>query len=817
MSPGETGGGLLLAALDYAGRAWYVFPCRRDKTPATKHGVKDATIDAVQVRRWWIAHPNASIGIACGPSGLVVIDIDAKYGGLEGWKKLKEAHGIDDATWTSITGGGGQHLVYRAPAGFRGRNSAGKLGPGLDVRADGGYIIAPPSWHPSGSIYRWEPEHLTREPLMLPDSLRALLERLAPKARASAPPAPDLRGPGWAAAALRSELSAVSRAAVGARNDTLNHAAYSLGQIVAGGDLGRIAVEQKLLAAAQACGLDEHEALVTIRSGLAAGSRTPRAAPVSGTPAPDEPPAWLDENGMPRDEFSFAESWEPEGPPSWPDENGALGEKPFFPPSEPAPAAAAQPAAAAPAPDLSLCPPLPEAARLGPELGRDASPWLDAYIDFSRRWAPAAYDGFHEAVGLWVLSTVAARRVKLDFGGERYPSLYIANVARSSLWTKSTAHHIGSALLESCGLSFLLAPDESTPQALLYRMSVPPTVTDWDARPVEERERARLALAFAGQKGWDYDEFGSKVSAMMRDSGPMADFRGILRRFDDAPERYIYDTVARGENRLARPYLALLASMPPANMAPYARRGGALWHDGFWARFAFVAPARGAQPPEGEFPEGQRVIPDGLLLPLRAWHERLGAPAVEIVQRKDADGKPTRDFDVTVAARPPHACTLGAGVWEAFYRYHNELRRLAAASDNTDLDANYTRFGEKALRVAILLASLDDRGPGPAFSNVIELRHWARGQEIAERWRQSLHNLYTEINAEQDEEGQREDRVIGIVRRLGKATPADVHRRAPDISTSEAVGILDRLTRAGALQIAERSQKDTPRYCVSES
>ncbi len=131
-------------------------------------------------------------------------------------------------------------------------------------------------------------------------------------------------------------------------------------------------------------------------------------------------------------------------------------------------------------------------------------------------------------MGLWVLSTVAARRVKLDFGGERYQPLHRQRRTFIAL-VQVDPHHIGSALLQACGLSFLLAPDEATPQALLYRMSVPATVTHWDARPVQDQERARLALAFAGQKGWDYDEFGAKVSAMIRDSGPMADFRGILR------------------------------------------------------------------------------------------------------------------------------------------------------------------------------------------------------------------------------------------------------------------------------------------------
>ena len=319
-----------------------------------------------------------------------------------------------------------------------------------------------------------------------------------------------------------------------------------------------------------------------------------------------------------------------------------------------------------------------------------------------------------------------------------------------------------------------------------------------------------MALAFAGQKGWDYDEFGSKVSAMMRDSGTMSDFRGILRRFDDAPDAYLYATIGRGDNHLQRPYLALLASMPPANMAPFAKRGGALWHDGFWARFAFVAPSRGDQPPSGEFPEGERIMPAALMKPLRAWHDRLGVPDVGIVPRKDTDGKPTRDFDVTVTARPPEVCTLGTGVREAFYRYYSGLRRLAAASDNTDLDANYSRFAEKALRVALLLASLENVAR-------IELRHWARAQAIAERWRQSLHNLYSEINAGQDEEGRNEDRVFEIVKRLGAATPMDVRRYAPDLSTNDAAAILDRLARAGALQVVEKTRKGTLRYGMGES
>ncbi len=281
---------LLTAALDYAGRGWHVFPCHRDKTPATMHGVKDATTDPDRIRRWWTGQPNASIGVACGPAGLVVIDVDVEKGGFASWQRLKAAHGIDDGTLTSITGGGGRHLLYRAPAGFRGRNSAGKLGPGVDVRADGGYIIAPPSGHPSGREYLWDPAQPALEPIPLPDRLRLLLEPRAPAAVASpeahagqrAAPAlrPDPAEPAWRAA-LNVEIEALRCAVEGTRNDRLNTAAFKLGRLVAGHDQSRRAVGQALLAAARQIGLGDHEALATIRSGLDAGAREP---------APDEPP-----------------------------------------------------------------------------------------------------------------------------------------------------------------------------------------------------------------------------------------------------------------------------------------------------------------------------------------------------------------------------------------------------------------------------------------------------------------------------------------------------------------------------------------------
>jgi hypothetical protein len=117
---------------------------------------------------------------------------------------------------------------------------------------------------------------------------------------------------------------------------------------------------------------------------------------------------------------------------------------------------------------------------------------------------------------------------------------------------------------------------------------------------------------------------------MMHEGGFMADFRGLLRRFDDGADRYEYSTVGRGDDIIRQPYLALFANMTPADLKPFAKRGAGLWGDGFLARFALITPPEGERS-RAQFPEGERVPPAELLTSLVDWHKRLGVPTSEIV------------------------------------------------------------------------------------------------------------------------------------------------------------------------------------------
>ncbi len=181
--PGPAGGNLA-QALAYARHGWPVLPlhtpradgrctCNKQdcdtigKHPRTQNGAKDATTDEQCIERWWELWPQANIGIATGAaSGLVVIDIDT--GGDEGWADLVAAHAALPDTIESITGSGGRHLLF-ATGTKPLRNSVKKLATGVDVRGEGGYIVAPPSLHRSGWRYAWEvsghPDDIAPAPL----------------------------------------------------------------------------------------------------------------------------------------------------------------------------------------------------------------------------------------------------------------------------------------------------------------------------------------------------------------------------------------------------------------------------------------------------------------------------------------------------------------------------------------------------------------------------------------------------------------------------------------------------------------------------
>lgn len=296
---------ILDQALDYVRRGWAILPCRaqtildedgkevaKAKAPYTENGYKDASQNEKVIRGWWGRWPNALIGVSTGPSGLLVVDLDNKHGidGVANFTEVCAAHGGVPKTFTVRTQSGGKHLYFKRLDGVDVPSKNGWL-PGVDVRADTGYIIAPPSRVVGGGAYEVE------ELRAIEDAPHWIIEALrnpywSDKPKGDKKPFSGQVTP-YAVAVLKGELETVATCPDGCRNDTLNTCAFRLWGWVAGGELAEDEIQDCLERAAEACGLGQVEALKTIASAKRAGMEHPRNTPNKNTVSvvgEDEPP-----------------------------------------------------------------------------------------------------------------------------------------------------------------------------------------------------------------------------------------------------------------------------------------------------------------------------------------------------------------------------------------------------------------------------------------------------------------------------------------------------------------------------------------------
>lgn len=294
---------LLASALRYAEYGMFVHPLLvGGKEPRWTHWEERATRDPELIERTWSRAPY-NIGIACGPSALVALDLDVPHEGeVSGSPEIVDGMTMLDSlaartpgaritpTLTVRTPSGGRHLIYRAPTRGTLRNTARTLGFCLDTRAAGGYVVGIGSVIDSTTYVL---DGSITKPSVLPDWLLSLITiSTTPPKGGGAPRRSDVvarlrdltrqgtREQRWAAGILRSEcddLAAMRQA--GGRNNRLNLAAYRAGQLVAAGLVDQAVAEEHLTEAAQAAGLGQdtpHEIEKTLQSGMTAGLSRPR-------------------------------------------------------------------------------------------------------------------------------------------------------------------------------------------------------------------------------------------------------------------------------------------------------------------------------------------------------------------------------------------------------------------------------------------------------------------------------------------------------------------------------------------------------------
>jgi putative DNA primase/helicase len=180
----------MTSPVDYIAGGWQIFPCHTiergrctckkgldcenpGKHPLTQHGFYNATADRQTINAWMAHWPNANWALRTSlETGFTVIDIDIGHGGFQTIAALEQQRGPLPDTLRSTTGGGGRHLFYMHPPGFKIPGVRGWL-PGVDIRSDGGYVVLPESLHKSGGSYRWI--NWFDQPVPLPPDIAAMI------------------------------------------------------------------------------------------------------------------------------------------------------------------------------------------------------------------------------------------------------------------------------------------------------------------------------------------------------------------------------------------------------------------------------------------------------------------------------------------------------------------------------------------------------------------------------------------------------------------------------------------------------------------
>lgn len=454
--------------------------------------------------------------------------------------------------------------------------------------------------------------------------------------------------------------------------------------------------------------------------------------------------------------------------------------------------------------DARRIPELPDSAQIPAE--NASCKWLDDYIEFSREESPVAWDGYHEACGLWLLSTLAARRIayRPALTVTIYPNLFISLVGISTLWRKSTTANVARYVLKQVGAGELLYPYVSTAENLLHIMKPPRTAQGWNSLDDEERLARLESWRWAHVKGLYVDELGVRISSILNRRGVYAGLYQLLLQAGRG-EPIGQHTLGRGLEATEHGYITLMGSMTPANLNKMGAEDSDLWQDGFFSRFVFSCPPVEARPFSARWKHTEHV-PNEVLNPLADWHKRLGRPDPAVMEIMDDDDKPTGEVRVSVKVPAPNYLKIEPAAYDAFYRYDAAMTDIvyeASQDGNFTMAPSYQSLPTAAMKIAMLLASLEGY-------DEIRFRHWARGQQAAERFRESLHNLFEQVEQPKaDPMAAKVDKVFRVVqdewRRAGEARTSAgyVTRRLRTLPKTEVMDLLASLAIRRMVKLEE--------------
>lgn len=347
-------------------------------------------------------------------------------------------------------------------------------------------------------------------------------------------------------------------------------------------------------------------------------------------------------------------------------------------------------------------------------LGKGAGRWLDLYVDYASQVSPQTPRSFHETAALWLMSVAIARRVyvKMSFA-DILPNLFVLWVARSTIWSKTTAMNVATRLAEKT-FRHLLGPQDMTPEALYADMcgKEPPNIKEFNdtAMAVWKAERD-----FSAQRGFAWDEISGFLAKSQKEYNA-----GLIEAFLKFYDCSDYKGTTKGGGRVwvRNSYVSVLGASTPVMMQQHFQNSQ-LANNGWWQRFIIVTPE--GDKPEYSRNEGYVREPPHLQSWLHNIYARLPMPSYP---------------DVAT----PVELELSDDVMQVWGQYDKAMRSDLQDDNLSDsMSSTYSRFSTLSIKVATILATMDwgENMPQP----VIRVKHMVRAIEFCEQWRRSLHKV----------------------------------------------------------------------------
>jgi hypothetical protein len=458
-----------------------------------------------------------------------------------------------------------------------------------------------------------------------------------------------------------------------------------------------------------------------------------------------------------------------------------------------------------------LMPELPRGVLLPSKLAQGLCPWFDETVDYLKQCSPRAHSSHTRGTALWILSTVAARRVCADYGNGAYTPLYVAIVAPSTVWGKTTTVKAGKTILKRAGLSFLLGSDSVTPEKQLSNMAGMVLPANYEEMDSEKQEEENRRLAFSGQVGWYYSEMGKLFQEMTDTKHRNQGLKKLLLTMDDGEDSFTNDTRTYGRETIDKPYIALIGTTTPADLKGSANTDSSIWEDGTMGRFLFACVPVGIkktmqQLKQERFKKGGIPLPHSVIAPLQGWHQRLGLPEISISSAEKGKGRSKLTFE-RIKDLPVTQLPLTDKAEDSLNEYGDALDFMAQEAAMERFASCYGRLRDKCIRIAALVASFNN-------DPVIDIRHIAFAQQLTEEARTSLHELDRFLN--QDQAVLEQDILRKVI--LEKLIKIDRPLTASEIRTQirvlrdqytpdSARAVLDSMVNDGILQLSKQRKK----------